>query len=72
MNCITCGTNDKRKYINEVRRFSLQLENILISEKDHALHESDHAWDIESRREEIREMYEMLTREDDNMEGEDK
>ena len=35
---------DKRKYINEVRRFSQQLENILISEKDHALHESDHAW----------------------------
>jgi monovalent cation:proton antiporter-2 (CPA2) family protein len=63
---------DKRKYINEVRRFSLQLENILISEKDHALHESDHAWDIESRREEIREMYEMLTRQDDNIEGEDK
>jgi voltage-gated potassium channel Kch len=59
---------DKRKYIDEVRRFSQQLENILISEKDHALHESDHAWDIESRREEIREMYEMLARE---KEGED-
>jgi voltage-gated potassium channel Kch len=59
---------DKRKYINEVRRFSQQLENILISEKDHALHESDHAWDIESRREEIREMYEILTSES---EGED-
>lgn len=55
--------NDKRKYINEVRRFSQQLENILISEKDHALHESDNAWDIESRREEIREMYEMLSKE---------
>lgn len=53
--------NDKKKYINEVKRFNQQLENTLISEKDHVLHESDHAWDIESRREEIREMYEMLT-----------
>jgi monovalent cation:proton antiporter-2 (CPA2) family protein len=63
---------DKRKYINEVRRFSLQLENILLSEKDQALHESDHAWDIESRREEIREMYEMLTRDKGKEEEEDK
>ncbi len=60
--------NDKRKYINEVRRFSMKLENILISEKDHALHESDHAWDIESRREEIREMYELLTKESEGEE----
>ena len=63
---------DKRKYINEVRRFNLQLENILISEKDHALHESDHAWDIESRREEIREMYEILSSESEGEEDKDK
>jgi voltage-gated potassium channel Kch len=62
---------DKRKYINEARRFSQQLENILISEKDHALHESDHAWDIESRREEIREMYEILTSESEGEEDKD-
>jgi hypothetical protein len=62
---------DKPKYINEVRRFSQQLENILISEKDHALHESDHAWDIESRREEIREMYEMITKENEGNEKKD-
>lgn len=60
--------DDQRKYINEVRRFSQQLENILISEKEHALHESDDAWDIESRREEIREIYEMLSKDG---EGED-
>jgi monovalent cation:proton antiporter-2 (CPA2) family protein len=53
--------DDKRKYIDEVRRFNQQLENILISEKDQVLHESDHAWDIESRREEIREIYEKLS-----------
>jgi glutathione-regulated potassium-efflux system ancillary protein KefC len=62
---------DRRKYVDEVRRFNQQLENILISEKDHVLHEYDHAWDIESRREEIREMYEMLARKKEGEEGED-
>ena len=55
---------DKRKYIDEVRRFSQQLDNILLAEKDHALHESDHAWDVESLREEIREIYEMMAKDD--------
>ena len=59
----TLWHSDKRKYINEVRRFSQQLDNILLTEKDHALHESDHAWDVESRRTEIREMYEALDQE---------
>ena len=63
--------DDKRKYINEARRFSQQLENILISEKDHVLHESDHAWDIESRREEIREMYEMMAGKEDEEKDKD-
>jgi voltage-gated potassium channel Kch len=63
--------DDKRKYINEARRFSQQLENILISEKDHILHESDHAWDIESRREEIREIYEMMAGKQDEEKDKD-
>jgi voltage-gated potassium channel Kch len=63
--------SDKRKYINEARRFSQQLENILLTEKDHALHESDHAWDVESLREEAREIYESMTRENDKKRGED-
>jgi voltage-gated potassium channel Kch len=63
--------DDKRKYINEARRFSQQLENILISEKDHVLHESDHAWDIESRREEIREIYEMMAGKQDEEKDKD-
>jgi monovalent cation:proton antiporter-2 (CPA2) family protein len=63
---------DKRRYINEMRRFTQQLEKILNSEKDHVLHESDHAWDIESRREEIREMYEMLTKDNEGEKDQDK
>jgi glutathione-regulated potassium-efflux system ancillary protein KefC len=54
---------DKRKYINEARRFSQQLENILLTEKDHAIHESDEAWDVDTLREEVREIYEELARE---------
>lgn len=67
--------SDKRKYINEVRRFSQQLDNILLTEKDHALHESDHAWDIDSRREEVMEIYEMMANEKEsgsNNSGKDK
>jgi glutathione-regulated potassium-efflux system ancillary protein KefC len=62
---------DKRKYINEVRRFSQQLDNILLTEKDHALHESDHAWDVDSLREEVREIYEAIAKgeEEDGHEG---
>jgi monovalent cation:proton antiporter-2 (CPA2) family protein len=57
--------SDKKKYINEVRRFSQQLDNILLTEKDHALHESDHAWDTETLREEVREIYEAMDKEED-------
>ena len=54
---------DKRKYINEARRFSQQLDNMLLAEKDHVLHESDHAWDTETLREEVREIYAEMARE---------
>ncbi len=55
---------DKKKYINEARRFSQQLDNILLTEKDHVLHESDHAWDSETIREEVREIYAEMAREE--------
>ena len=58
--------SDRRKYIDEVRRFTQELENVFVSDKDHSLHESDHAWDVESRREEIREMYGSGEKADEN------
>ncbi len=47
---------DKKRYIKEARRFSERLENILLAEKEDSIHESDSAWDISSRRDEIQEM----------------
>ena len=44
---------DKKKYIQEARRFKEQLEQLLSSEEQHPIHESDHAWDVESLKEEI-------------------
>jgi glutathione-regulated potassium-efflux system ancillary protein KefC len=43
---------DRKKYITQVRRFTEQLETILMAEQDYSVHESDHAWDVDSRREE--------------------
>jgi voltage-gated potassium channel Kch len=57
---------DKKKYINEARRFSQQLDNILLTEKDHVLHESDSAWDSDTIREEVREIYAEMAREEGN------
>jgi len=57
---------DRKKYINEARRFSQQLDNILLTEKDHVLHESDSAWDSETIREEVREIYAEMAREEGN------
>jgi monovalent cation:proton antiporter-2 (CPA2) family protein len=48
---------DKRKYVAQVRRFTEQLENLLMAEKDYSVNEGDHSWDVDSRREEIKEMY---------------
>jgi len=50
--------NDKKDYISESRKFSEQLEEILLAELHHPLHDSDNAWDVSSRREEIKRMYE--------------
>ena len=51
---------DKKKYITEARKFSEQLENILLAEQEQSIHDYDDAWDISSRRDEIREMYEQM------------
>ena len=56
----TMWKEDKRKYIYNVRRFTEQLETLLMAEKEYSLHDSDHAWDVESRREEILEIYEAM------------
>lgn len=48
----------QKKYIDQAKKFSEQLENILLAEQESTIHESDAAWDAESLREEVREIYE--------------
>ncbi len=44
---------DDKKFIQEARRFSEQLSEILQTEKDYLIHETDYAWNVNSIREEI-------------------
>lgn len=43
---------DKSRFIQESRRFSEQLSETLLAEKNFSIHEADCAWDVESIREE--------------------
>lgn len=43
---------DSGKFIQETRRFSKQLSDTLLAEKNYSIHESDCAWDVESLRKE--------------------
>ncbi|MCF8368173.1 MAG: monovalent cation:proton antiporter-2 (CPA2) family protein [Bacteroidales bacterium] len=49
--------DDDTKYITEARKFSEQLENILLTEQQQPIHDADHAWDSTTIREEIQEIY---------------
>nr|MDA3824057.1 NAD-binding protein [Bacteroidales bacterium] len=40
---------DEKKYISETHRLSTELENLLKTEQEHSIHESDTAWDNSSR-----------------------
>ncbi len=48
---------NRKRYIAKVRKFSEQLESMLAAEQDITIHESDSAWDVDSLRKEIREIY---------------
>ena len=54
---------DKKKYVSKVRRYTEQLETILSAEQNYSVHESDHAWDVDTLREEIQEMYAAIKEE---------
>jgi monovalent cation:proton antiporter-2 (CPA2) family protein len=44
---------DETRFIQETRRFSEQLTEILQAEKDYVIHETDYAWNVNSIREEV-------------------
>ncbi len=43
-------------FIQETRRFSEELRDTLQSEKEHPIHEEDDAWDIETLKEEVKQI----------------
>ncbi len=43
---------DENRFIEETRRFSEQLSEILVAEKDYLIHETDYAWNVNSDGEE--------------------
>jgi hypothetical protein len=43
---------DENRFIQETRRFSEQLSEILQAEKDYIIHETDYAWNANSIQEE--------------------
>jgi hypothetical protein len=48
----TLWKEDENRFIQESRRFSDQLSEILQAEKDYLIHETDYAWNANSIREE--------------------
>jgi monovalent cation:proton antiporter-2 (CPA2) family protein len=48
----TLWKEDENRFIQETRRFSEQLSEMLQAEKDYLIHETDYAWNVNSIREE--------------------
>jgi monovalent cation:proton antiporter-2 (CPA2) family protein len=48
----TLWKEDENRFIQETRRFSDQLSEMLQAEKDYIIHETDYAWNVNSIREE--------------------
>jgi len=48
---------DEKKYLSEAKRYASELEELLRTEKEESIHDTDHSWDVTSLREEIRETY---------------
>jgi len=48
----TLWKEDENRFIQETRRFSEQLSEMLQAEKDYVIHETDYAWNVNSIREE--------------------
>lgn len=49
--------DDEKKIIKETRKFTEQLEDILATENEQSIHESENAWDVTTLREEIKQLY---------------
>ncbi len=48
---------DEKKYLSQTKKYASDLEELFRAELEDTSHHSDHSWDVESLREEIREIY---------------
>ncbi len=48
---------DEVRYLSEAKRLASELEEILRSENEEAAHDEDCAWDVTTRREEVKQLY---------------
>jgi formate-dependent nitrite reductase cytochrome c552 subunit len=48
---------DEKLYLSEAKRHASELEGLLQTESEESIHESDGAWDVTSIKEEIREIF---------------
>ena len=48
---------DEKKYLSQTKKYASDLEELFRAEMEDTSHQSDSSWDVESLREEIREIY---------------
>lgn len=54
---------DEKKYLSETKKHAASLEEIFKTEMEDTSHHEDHSWDVETLREEIREIYAEMDKE---------
>ena len=54
---------DEKKYLSQTKKYASDLEELFRAELEDTSHHSDHSWDVESLREEIREIYAEMDKE---------
>ncbi len=54
---------DEKKYLSETKKYASELEEILRAEQEDVSHHADNSWDVDSLREEIREIYAEIDKE---------
>ncbi len=48
---------DEKKYLSQTKKYASQLEELFLTEQEDTSHTTDASWDVESLREEIRQIY---------------
>lgn len=48
---------DEKKYLSESKKYANELEEIIRTEQEDSSHQTDSSWDVDTLREEIREIY---------------